>query len=65
MLGQFPDLEHTSALYLGTYLNFQETHRLFFNPRLESVASYLPQSFVRWADQAMFKAKQKQLNEGV
>ena len=62
MLGQYPDLEHTSALYLGTYLNFQETHRLFFNPRLEKVVSYLPEAWVKWADRKMFEAKQKELN---
>ncbi len=62
MLNQYPQLEHTSALYLGTYLNFKETHRLFFNPRLESAVAYLPKSFVSWADQMMFNAKQEELN---
>lgn len=62
MLQRYPDLEHTSALYLGTYINFKETHRLLFNPRLEKVAGVFPQSFVRWADRRMFETKQKAAN---
>ena len=62
MLARYPGMEHTSALYLGTYLNFKNTHRLLFNPRLEAVAQWLPESFVRWVDAKMLESRQKAAN---
>ncbi|WOE74674.1 MBL fold metallo-hydrolase [Alterisphingorhabdus coralli] len=62
MLQRYPGMEHTSALYMGTYINFQEIHKLMNNPRLELVASYLPSDFVRWADQQLFEASKDAAN---
>lgn len=62
MLDKYPDLEHTSALYLGTLMNFQETHRLLFNPRLEKVMSFLPESFVKWIDKRMWESRKESMN---
>lgn len=62
MLANYPDLGHTSALYLGTYINFRETHRLLFNPRLEKFVSFLPKSFVKELDKKMFEDKRKMWN---
>lgn len=62
MLAKYPDLEHTSALYLGTYINFKETHKLLFNSRLETVASFLPKSLVRWADEKIFESTKEKSN---
>lgn len=62
MLKKYPNLEHTSALYLGTFMNFQETHRLLFNPRVEKVASLLPDVLVRWLDRKLFEAKKEAWN---
>ncbi|BFM18144.1 hypothetical protein R50073_43270 [Maricurvus nonylphenolicus] len=57
MLEKYPGMEHTSALFLGTYMNFVETHRLLFNPRLEKVMSWFPSSFVQWFDHTMWEKK--------
>ena len=62
MIKLYPMQEHTSALHIGTLINFVETHRLLFNPRLEKVASMLPKPFVKWADQKLFNAKKKAAN---
>lgn len=62
MLERYPGMEHTSALYMGTYINFRETHRLLFNPRLEAVASVLPKPWVRSFDERMFKSTQERSN---
>ncbi|TPN87016.1 MBL fold metallo-hydrolase [Aquimarina algicola] len=62
MLELYPEQEHTSALYIGTLINFGETHRLLFNPRLEKVMSFLPKSFVKWFDKNMFESKKKAAN---
>ncbi|WP_430413811.1 MBL fold metallo-hydrolase [Parasphingorhabdus sp.] len=62
MLNQYPDVEHKSALYMGVYLNFQETHKLLFNPRLEAVARWLPDSWVRLADEQLFEASVEAAN---
>lgn len=62
MLHLYPDMEHRSALYLGTYINFKDTHRLLFNPRLEAVAAVLPQRVVRWFDDLMFDAAKRAAN---
>lgn len=62
MLALYPEQEHTSALFIGTLINFGETHRLLFNPRIEKVASLLPRSLVKWADRKMFDAKKKAAN---
>ncbi|WP_372572315.1 MBL fold metallo-hydrolase [Ruegeria jejuensis] len=62
MLKKYPEQEHVSALYMGTLINFGETHRLLFNPRIEKVASFLPKGFVKWADKKLFDAKKKAAN---
>ncbi len=62
MLKRYPKLEHTSALYLGTRINFLETHRLLFNPRLEAVMSLLPGSLVTWIDEKLWDSKKESLN---
>ena len=62
MLKLYPKQEHTSALYMGTLINFVETHRLLFNPRLEKVMSFLPKGFVNWFDKVMFEKKKKAAN---
>ncbi|MEM1133438.1 MAG: MBL fold metallo-hydrolase [Pseudomonadota bacterium] len=56
MTERYPSMEHTSALYMGTYINTRETHRLMWNPRLELVASYLPEGLVNWVDQILYEA---------
>ncbi|WP_372572279.1 MBL fold metallo-hydrolase [Ruegeria jejuensis] len=62
MLKTYPEQEHTSALYMGTLINFGETHRLLFNPRIEKVASCLPKGFVKWADKKLFQSKKAAAN---
>lgn len=62
MLNRYPDMEHTSALYISAFLEYKETHKLLFNPRLEKVASYLPDGLIRWADERLFEAASKSAN---
>ncbi len=62
MITKYPEQEHTSALTLGTLVNFGETHRLLFNPRVEKVASFLPGAFVKWADRKLFESKKAAAN---
>ena len=62
MLHLYPDAEHTSALYMGTLINFVETHRLLFNPRLEKIMSFLPKGLVNWFDKTTFESKKKAAN---
>ena len=62
MLEMYPKLEHQSALYLSSYMQFTETHRLLFNPRLETVMSYLPSSFVKWVDKKLWESKKAAMN---
>ena len=62
MLGLYPDLPHRSALYLGTYLNFKQMHRLTFNPTIEKIASWLPDALVEWLDHKIFENRKKAYN---
>lgn len=62
MKALYPGMEHTSALYLGTLLQFGETHKLLYNPRLELVFSYLPESVVRWIDAKLLEINKKAMN---
>ena len=62
MLALYPGMEHTSALYLGTYMNFVETHKLLFNPRLESLFSLLPNSMARRLDAYLWEANKSAMN---
>lgn len=62
MLERYPQLEHRSALYLGTFMNFQDTHRLLFNPRAEKVASFLPKPLVQWIDKKLYQSKRETWN---
>ena len=62
MLDKYPDMEHTSALYISAYLEYKETHKLLFNPRLEKVVSYMPDGVVRWMDELLFEAASKSAN---
>lgn len=62
MLRLYPGMEHRSALYLGTYIQYRDTHKLLFNPRLETVAGLLPDSVVRWFDDMTFDAAKKAAN---
>lgn len=62
MLHKYPNLKHTSALYMGAYINFNQTHRLLFNPRLEKVFSLLPSSFVNWFNQTIMEMKIEEAN---
>ncbi len=62
MLTKYPEQEHTSALIIGTRLNFGEAHRLLFNPRIEAVASVLPKALVKWADGKILERRRASAN---
>lgn len=62
MINRYPDMPHRSALYLGTYLNFGEMHRLTFNPTIETIADWLPNYWVKWLDQKIFASKKADYN---
>lgn len=62
MLDRYPNQGHTSALYLGTFINFRETHRALFNPRLELLFSFLPSPMVKWFDRVAFESRQRAAN---
>jgi len=44
---------------MDTDINFRESHRLLFNPRLEKVASLLSKPLVRWADKKYLHRKRR------
>lgn len=62
MIAKYPEQEHTSALILGTRINFGEIHRLLFNPRVEKLASLLPQNLVKWVDRKLFENRKAAAN---
>ena len=62
MLALYPDMQHQSALRLSAFIEFKETHRVLFNPTLETVASYLPSSFVAWIDEWMLERRRRAAN---
>ncbi|WP_372572324.1 MBL fold metallo-hydrolase [Ruegeria jejuensis] len=62
MLKEYPDIGHVPALQLGTFMNFGETHRILFNPRIDKVASFLPKALVRRIDTKLFEARKKAAN---
>ncbi len=62
MIAKYPGMQHVSALQIGTFILFRETHRLLFNARIEKVASFLPRGFVRWADNKMFESRHAAAN---
>ena len=62
MTARYPDLQHQSALKLSAFIEFKETHRALFNPTLETVASYLPASFVAWVDEWMLERRRRAAN---
>ncbi|MEL6693482.1 MAG: MBL fold metallo-hydrolase [Pseudomonadota bacterium] len=62
MLERYPGMGHVSALKIGTFIQFGETHRLLFNARIEKVARFLPKALLRRADRKMFDSKKAAAN---
>jgi glyoxylase-like metal-dependent hydrolase (beta-lactamase superfamily II) len=62
MIRRHPKMGHESALYIGTFILFGETHRLLFNKRIEKVAGFLPKALLSWADRRMFESKKAAAN---
>ncbi|UZD91473.1 hypothetical protein [Cognatishimia activa] len=62
MLAIYPKQEHVSALYLGTYVHFEEMHRLLFNPRIEKIFALMPKGLSKWINKSMFAARVKAAN---
>ena len=62
MIARYPGMQHQSALKLSAFIEFQETHRLLFSPTIETVASYLPSSFVSWVNAWMLERRRQAAN---
>lgn len=62
MKARFPAIEHESALYMGTYINFRVMHKLLFNPTVETAFSIMPKSFASWIDNKIYESKRAEWN---
>ena len=62
MKALYPGMQHQSALYLGSFMNHQEMHRLMFNPTIESIANMLPTSFVKWVNGMAYRSTIQKFN---
>ncbi|CAD0187190.1 hypothetical protein RUESEDTHA_04102 [Ruegeria sp. THAF57] len=58
----YPDLGHVSALHIGTFILFGETHRLLFNNRIEKIFGLLPAGLRRSLDHKMFASRKAAAN---
>lgn len=62
MKEKFP-VQHESALLLGTYTNFKEMHKLLFNPTVEAIFDFLPDSIATWLDHKIYESKSEEWNQ--
>jgi len=62
MTDLYPEMQHRSALLIGTFLNFKQMHRLTFNPTIEKIGSMLPDFLMNWINNKIYRSKKEDYN---
>ena len=62
MKQKYPNMQHQSALYMGTFINFREMHLLTWNPTIEKIFEFLPDSLADWINEIFYQSAKKKYN---